>query len=89
MATISEIQSRMSEAVAALDAGNFATALRLARGAAVLLSVVPDSEFQGERMEFDRESMKIALAELAKEAQAGAVRTSGGIVSQDITYRRG
>jgi hypothetical protein len=79
----------MSSAVVALDAGNYADALRLARGAAVLLAVIPDSEFQGERIEFRRDTMTAAIAELTKEAQAGALRKNGGIVSQDITYRRG
>ena len=89
MATLSEIQTRVSEAVTALDGGDYAEALRLCRGAAMLLAVVPNSEFQGEKMEFDREAIKNQIAELSRAAQAAAFASNGGVVTQDIQYRRG
>lgn len=89
MATLSEIQTRISEAVTALDGGEYAEALRLCRGAAMLLAVVPNSEFQGEKMEFDREALKNQIAELKQAAQAAAFAANGGVITQDIQYRRG
>lgn len=89
MATLSELQTRISDAVAALDAGDYANVLTLARGAALLLVAIPDSEFQGEKITIDRESLKNTIAELNRAAASAALKTNGGIVSQEITFRRG
>jgi exosome complex RNA-binding protein Rrp42 (RNase PH superfamily) len=89
MAKLSDLQSRIESAVAALDAGNYASALTLARGAALLIVAVPDSEFQGEKITIDRESLKNTIAELNRAAASAAMASNGGIVTQDITVTRG
>lgn len=89
MATLATLQTRISDAVEALDGGDYSTALTLARGAALLLVAIPDSEFQGEKITIDRESLKNTIAELNRAAASAALKTNGAIVTQEITFQRG
>ena len=71
MATIVDIQTRISDAVVALDGGDYATAIRLADGALLLLAVTPDTQFDGtDQIRFDRQGAKMAIDSVIKRANS-------------------
>jgi hypothetical protein len=67
--TITEINQAMADAIAAQEAGDFRAAERRARTAWMLISSIPDSELQEERLRWNRESLGNIVKELSRLAQ--------------------
>jgi hypothetical protein len=94
---ITEVNSAMDDCVAAQEAGDYQTALRRARTAWMRIMQIPDSEFDEEKLTWNREGIRQIVAHLTPLAQgqgAAASSTSGGatgalIHSAEIGYQRG
>lgn len=89
MITISTLQERVEAAIAALDAGNFEDAIRLADGALLQLSVIPDSTFDNnDQIRFDRIAATSALNSVIKRARQ-QITANAASLSVPVEYRRG
>lgn len=88
MATIADLQTRIDAAIAALDGGNYQSAIQLADGALLMLSVMPDTQFdQGDRIEFDRAGATSAINSVIR--RANAMRAAQSSRSIPVHYERG
>lgn len=89
---IAEINAAMENAVAAQEAGDYASALRHMETAMMRIAVLPNSQFDDERLEWDRSAIQSMIqylqAKVASQTTTGAPRTSL-IRSNDIRYERG
>lgn len=89
---IAEINTAMDNAVAAQEAGDYASALHHMETAYMRISTLPNTQFDDERLEWDRpaiESMlKYLQAKVASQTNTGAPRTTL-IRPNDIRYERG
>lgn len=89
MITISTLQERVEAAIAALDAGNFEDAIRLADGALLQLSVIPDSTFDNnDQIRFDRIAATSALNSVIKLARQ-QITANADSLSVPVRYCRG
>jgi len=90
MATIADLQSRISSAIAALDGGNYASAVSLCEGALLMLAVIPDSQFDmNDRIEFDRAGATAAINSVIRRAKSAAAAQVSGGRDQLVRYTRG
>lgn len=90
MATIADLQSRISSAIAALDGGNYASAVSLCEGALLMLAVIPDTQFdQNDRIEFDRAGATAAINSVIRRAKSAAAAQNNGGRDQLVRYTRG
>lgn len=91
--TIDEINAAMAAAVAAQEAGDYATALTKTESAWMRICGLPDSEFENEKLEWSRDGLEKLLAWLRKRVNQTAVDSSGGrgsiIRPVPVTYVRG
>lgn len=89
---IAEINTAMESAVAAQEAGDYASALKHMETAYLRISVLPDSQFDDERLEWDRERIQSLLkylqSRVASQTATGAARDTL-IRPNEITYKRG
>lgn len=85
MATIAEINTKITAAITAMEAGDYATAETAALAAEVMLAVKPDTEFSKEKLIFDREAISRFVAKMGIKAKASSL-SSGCIVQ--IPVRR-
>jgi hypothetical protein len=90
---VEAIDAAMADAIAAQEAGDFATAERRARTAWMLVASLPDSELSEERMKWKPEAIQAIVQELAKRA---AVTGTPGVGNHgclirpiEIEYQRG
>lgn len=88
MATITDIQSRINAAVVALDAAQYASAIRLADGALLLLATTPDTQFDGtDQIRFDRLGAKSAIESVI--GRATSLLNSASPREELVQYARG
>jgi hypothetical protein len=88
MATINDIQARIASAVAALDAAQYANAIRLADGALLLLATTPDTQFDGtDQIRFDRQGATMALNSVI--TRATSLMSSASPRTELVHYARG
>lgn len=89
--TIEQIDAKVQAAVAAQEAGDYRAALSAAEGAYLLIMGVPDSEFEGEKLTWNRESLAEMVNYLKRRAtEIGNSQSRGSLIqSQDILYKRG
>ena len=64
------INTKVSEAIDAQEAGDFATALSKLRSAKMLLAAKPDTKFSDEELVWNRDSIDAAIAEIRRAAAA-------------------
>lgn len=74
--TIAEINNEMSQAVAAVRAGDYATAFVHAICAQGLLAVKPDTTFSDEELTYDREAIANFAAEMKKLSRSQSIAAS-------------
>jgi hypothetical protein len=84
--TTAEINTAMNAAIAAQEVGDYATALTKVRTVKMMLVAKPDSEFEREKLIWDREAIDELYAELKRLAGAQVDSTRGKI--QQIPVRR-
>lgn len=89
MASLTELQTRIDSAIAAMDSGNWPDVLRHARAARLMLIALPDSQFDGDEMTFDRQTVAATLSSLERAAAAEQVKQRGQIIAKPIEYMRG
>ncbi len=88
---VEQINEKMQAAVAAQEAGDYKAALVQAEGAYMLLMSVPDSEFESEKMTWDREGIGNMVTYLKRRVnEAGNSQSRGSLIqTQDVKYTRG
>lgn len=74
--TAAEIEALADAAVTAIGAGDNATALVKLRQAKALLSVLPDSEKDGNALTWDRAALDTLITEIKGEVSAAATSTA-------------
>jgi hypothetical protein len=84
--TTAEINTAMNAAIAAQESGDYATALTKVRSVKMMLVAKPDSEFEREKLIWDREAIDVLYAELKQLAGAQTGSTRSKI--QQIPVRR-
>lgn len=89
---IAEINAKMEDAVAAQEAGDYASALKHMETAYMRICVLPDSEFDNERLQWDRERIQALIKYL--QSKVASATTSGAprgtlIRPNEVTYKRG
>jgi hypothetical protein len=89
---IADINTAMEAAVAAQEAGDYATALHKMESALMRISVLPNSQFDDERLEWDRPAIQSLIEYLkgrvASQTTSGQPRTNL-IRPNEIRYERG
>ena len=90
MASLAELQTRIDQAVAALDAAAWADAVRHAQAALLIMAAIPDSTFDGnDSIRFDRIGAAQILNGVKRQASAGQAASHGGHVTTLVEYLRG
>lgn len=90
MANLSDLQSRIDSAVTALDGEDWASALKHANAALLIMAGIPDSTFDGnDQIRFDRMGANEILKSIKKQANAGMAADAGGFGQADVEYQRG
>lgn len=84
--TTAEINTKMNEAIALQEAGSYSAALSKVRSVKMMLSVKPDSEFEREKLIWDREAIDQIIKDLT-QLQATESGSNRGIIQQ-IPVRR-
>jgi hypothetical protein len=84
--TTAEINTAMNAAIAAQESGDYSTALTKVRSVKMMLVAKPDSEFEREKLIWDREAIDVLYAELKQLAAAQSGSTRSKI--QQIPVRR-
>lgn len=88
--SIQLITNDMNSAVAAQQAGDYRAALRHAESAWMRVCVLPDSEFENERLEWSRDGIGELLKYLKQRVGEADGQSRGSLIqSQDVHYRRG
>lgn len=71
MATLQTLQERTDAAIAALDAGEYANAIRHCDAALLILATTPDSQFDvTDQIRFDRQGATSAIKQVMANARA-------------------
>lgn len=86
--SVSLVQSSVAAAVAAMRAGEWATAITELLAAKTLLAVVPDSQKGSLSMRWRPQELDKLIAECRRN-QATAARGTGGISRTPIEYEAG
>jgi pyruvate kinase len=82
--SVADINSKVAEAIAANESGDYATALTKLRSAQMLLAATPNATgHDGVGLQWDRQAIASMIAEVSRQASA-----SGGIQRTRVTYRR-
>lgn len=80
---VAEVKVLEEEAVAAIEAGNLALAIRKLQALKVRLIALPDSGQQAHQIRWDRGAIDGLISSLRKEAGAGT-----GLRQTLVTYKR-
>lgn len=90
---VSQINESMENAVSAQEAGDYAAAVRYVESAYMRIATLPDSAFEDERLEWDREGILALLKYLQQRSNTTAPMADGSrgaiVRPTDITYTRG
>lgn len=87
---ITAINEAMETAVSAQEAGDYSAALASMETAYMRICVLPDSEFDRERLQWDREGIKALIDYLKKRTTETAGGPRGSLIqSNPILYTRG
>ena len=89
---VGAINEAMENAVAAQEAGDYVAALRYMETAQMRISVLPDSQFEDERLEWNRDGIMSMISYLQKKASAQSTTGSprGTLIRpNEVTYLRG
>lgn len=84
--SVASINTRCAVAAAAIDAGDFATALSNLRSARVLMAALPDSSKGDTSLRWDRASIDRMIADLTQQQTQTTMR-SRGIRRTSINYK--
>lgn len=88
MATLADLQTKTDAAIAAFEAGNYATASTLAHSALLIIATTPDTQFDGgDQIRFDRQGATLALKQIIQTCNQR--RRGGQTFERPIEYRRG
>lgn len=88
--SIQLITNDMNSAVAAQQAGDYRAALKHAESAWIRVVVLPDSEFENERLTWSRDGIAQLMTYLKQRIGEADGQSRGSLIqSQDITYKRG
>ena len=82
--------AKAAEAVAAIEAGDYATALRKLRAAAALLHAHPDIRDGDQELKYDRRGLEAMIRDTQQAAGSTAGTSSGGkrtIGQIKVTYK--
>lgn len=82
--TTAEINTKMNEAIALQEAGDFAGALTKVRSVKMMLAVKPDTEFDRERLIWNREAIDELIKDLTRLTATQSGSTRGSIVQIPI-----
>lgn len=88
--TLSDVQTKLSAAAAAILSGDYATAYSYALAAQTLLAGIPDSSFganPGVQLRF-RETIEQTLVNIRHAKAAAAAAAAGGITQIPVLYER-
>lgn len=85
----SRINATVEEAVAAMEAGDWSTAIRKLMAAQARLAAKPDSTSGMSGLRWDRASITRLLAECRRMQTSAATASSGGIRRSAIEYEDG
>jgi hypothetical protein len=87
--SVADINSKISEAVAAQEAGDYATALTKLRSAKMLLAGISDQrDAMGNEMKWDRAAIDKMIADLQAQQSATLAPGKGAIRRTKIVYKR-
>jgi hypothetical protein len=78
--SVALINTKVTEAITAQEGGDFDTALTKLRSAAMLIAAKPDTDFDGEKLLWDREQIRLLINEI-RRAKSG----SRGIVQYPVS----
>ena len=81
MATAAQINSKVDEAVTAIEDGNLPTAMTKLMAAQALMVGKPDSKFKTEELTYDRNAINQLIKNVRRQQHAGA-----GIQTSNIKY---
>ena len=85
--SIAAINTKVSEAVTAHEAGDIDTALTKLRSARMLLNAKPNSTGpDGSKLEWDRRDIDLMIKDLEKEKSKSLAAASGGIQRTKTNY---
>jgi hypothetical protein len=88
MATLADLQTKTDAAIAALEAGEFAVAIRACNAALLIIATIPDTQFDGgDQIRFDRQGATLAIQSIKRSANAGAWSQSSAV--EQIQYEKG
>lgn len=87
MASAASVNTLMDAAVAALEAGDYATALTKLMAAKASLAAIPDSSKAGESLNYDRGSIDELIRQVRQQQTAASV-SANGISTARVTYTR-
>lgn len=88
MATLIDLQTKTDAAIAALEGGDYAGAVRHCNAALLILATTPDSNFDGnDQIRFDRQGATQAIQAIKRSANAQAWTVTNSV--QEIQYERG
>lgn len=82
--TTAEINTKMNEAIALQEAGDFVGALSKVRSVKMMLVAKPDTEFDREKLIWDREAIDELMHELKRLSATQSGSTRGSIVQIPI-----
>jgi hypothetical protein len=87
--SVADINTAASAGVAAIRAGDWATAETELLAAATLLAVLPDSEFGSgvSALSYDRQAIDRLLGQVRKNRNAAAASAAGGLRQSKIVYQ--
>lgn len=90
MATLADLQTKTDAAIAAFEAGSYATAGTFAQSALLIIATTPDTQFDGgDAIRFDRQGATMALQQIVKTCNQRRAANNGPVFDRPIEYRRG
>jgi hypothetical protein len=84
--SVSDINTKCAAAAAAVEAGDYETALLKLRAARMLMAGLPDSQGADSGLRWDRTSIDKMITDLTQQKTNSSTRTSG-IRTTNITYK--
>lgn len=88
MATLIDLQTKTDAAIAALEGGDYAGAIRHCNAALLIIATTPDTQFDGgDQIRFDRQGATLAIQSIKRSANSMAWNATAAV--QEIQYERG
>lgn len=88
MATLIDLQTKTDAAIAALEGGDYAAAIRHCNAALLIIATTPDTKFdQNDEIRFDRDGATQAIQAIKRSANSASWNASNSV--QEIEYERG